>query len=166
MDAKTRIVVERLQRITSRWGGKLIVVSWGAFCELMNDRGLIELAPAATGLGLNWKDKLIFVAREHVNPGAIIHEMGHVFADREWPSNNEFDWLGWEICLARKAGCYRAWDKQNAGHGVFDVGITGIEDNEWGYLTRPERQRITRDRIAYGIKTKIIDKNHSPLAIR
>jgi hypothetical protein len=165
---RLRSAVERLKLVCRAWGGNLIVMPRETFQRL--DWGpsdpdvLFTSAPAAGGHGLNWRAKLVFTTFEDADAGAIIHEMGHVFAS---PVNerkcDEFDWLGWEICLARQVGAYKTWSKQNAGYYLGNL-LDGA--GEWGAITPVQEREVIRDRIQHGKKLGIIDRQGRARAIR
>jgi hypothetical protein len=97
------------------------------------------------------------------DPGAVIHEMGHLFLiEGDPPRTYEPDWLGWEIALARQARCYPTWSKQNATYQVpFDGG-----DYEWASVTGAARRRLIADRIDYAMALGIVSQDGEPLCTR
>lgn len=113
-------------------------------------------SPFARHLGVNHKRKTVYAAVDSAESqiGALIHEIAHVFATRKGPDAcKEFDFLGWEIALAREIGCYRTWSADNSDYAVGDDGTM------WRYLSAKRRADIVRERVAYAQKIGIVDAN-------
>lgn len=166
----------RLWRICKAWRGELKFVNHERYEELFaselstpsgmdSQRALGYLdSPSARWHGLVWERKHIYVVPEHANPGTIIHEMGHVFADygANPEDSDEWEWLGWEICMARWARCFKVWSEQNSTYGLGDE----YDSEDWGYISAKVRKSVIADRIAHGKAKGIIDKNNRPLSVR
>lgn len=123
--------------------------------------------------GVNTITSTVYIVREHEDPGAIIHEMGHLFADLSITDpfgsirrHDEWSWLGWEIALARQVGCFRAWSKQNATYGCGDLrhyqDRFGIAGQDWGALTRVEKELVIKDRIREARRLELINRQGHP----
>lgn len=155
--------IKRLRRLCRRWGGNLILLEEDNYQPLFwlssgSKRDGFHEAPFASWHGLQWQAKLVFAAIEHVQVGPLIHEMGHVFASPSFPCN-EYDFLGWEACVARSVRAYPTWSKQNWNYGTDD-------GPEWGELTRKQQSDLLAERIAVGKRLRIIGPRNQPLAIR
>ena len=100
-------VVQRLRRRARRWGGDLIEVSDKEF----ESRRVPQAPFTGWHVGLRFRAKQVVFA-EFAQPrdiafftATLLHEMGHVFATTRAPYKaEEYDFLGWEIALARKVG--------------------------------------------------------------
>ena len=170
--------LERLAHLCRRWGGKLIVLpdttefnevfEQGRRGGLSGDDPDLSEAPFENWHGVNWRNKIVYTTTFHTVLGAIIHEMGHVFACKSGPGiANEWAFLGWEACTARLVGCYNVWSAQNKHYGVIDDDNKHtLSAGEWGGLTLSEQRRLLRERVVAGQKAKIVSKTGRPLAIR
>jgi hypothetical protein len=100
----------------------------------------------------------------HVCPGCVVHEMGHLFLIEAEPEvcPDEWPWFGWEIALARKAGCYPTWSKSSKGY------ITGgsCEGRSWGKLKPHEKRRLIADRTTHAKAIGIVCPDGKPLRTR
>jgi hypothetical protein len=151
--------VRALSRVCRRFSGQLAVISQHAFDSLFDQPfdhmyGNKELSesPTTTAHGLWWRKKIIYAVRGRENVNGIIHEMGHVFAAPHHPdcacsACHEWDWLGWEIVLARQIGAMPMWSYHNADYGVGEGGLYS-----WGRLTPKRRRIVVADRIAHARK--------------
>src|SRR4029077_1646409 len=150
-----------LSRLCVRWGGELIPLPSPSFHAMTRCPGV-----STHPLGAHAIDHArhqIFVSRRLVNPGTVIHEMGHVFLDEGKTSTTyEPDWLGWEIMLARRARCYREWSSQNAGYIIY----TGRKEHEWQELSPRQRRRCISNRINYAREIGILSRDGAPLCTR
>jgi len=148
--------IERLAAICQRWRGELVSVPSE---DLGRTLATLRIAEHPHGAhALDWRRRRIYVSAQNANAGTIVHEMGHVFLHDEPASrqDSELHWLGWEICMARKVGCYRVWDVQNAAYGLWDGEEWGCsrkrlaikealeESHAWGYIDRKGNPRCTR----------------------
>jgi hypothetical protein len=147
-----------LARVCQQFGGRLSVVSQRAFDALFNQRadhayGGEELSEApfnAGAHGLWWRKKIVYAVRGRENVNNIIHEMGHVFAAPHHPDCSceechEWNWLGWEIALARQIAAVPTWSYHNASYAVGD-------GSHWGNLSPKCRRVIVADRLAHAQK--------------
>lgn len=158
--------ISRLWELCKAWGGELKFVTEEQHEQLFEaDHALARGwhdSPFIDYHGVNFEEKRVYVVPKRACVGAIIHEMGHVFATEQEPGPaDEYPWLGWEICLARLVGAYRPWSEQNAHYGISDHGIA-----DWGTATPAQRKMLIRDRVKHGQRIGIIDANEVPLAIR
>lgn len=171
MDVATQKIVCRLDRLCRRWSGSLRVIDLAEFerfdslgyTRLLEEHGII-VSPSARGHAVDYKNKLVIVAKPQLEIGSIIHEMGHIFACDKGPDDSdEFSWLGWEIATARYVGAYRIWDVQNVLYGVGDWEDIG---GEWGQLEHASKRRLIANRLKAAYKFKLVDAEFRPLAIR
>lgn len=152
-----------LSCLCRRWGGQLKLVSAAEFADWAGGprRSVHPFGHHA----IDRAARRVVAVRGRVNPGTVVHEMGHVFLDEgegEPDATDELDWLGWEIVLAKRAGCYLTWSKQNAPYGVRLDGFLF----EWGALTSSERRRVSAERIAYAQELGIVSQDGEPLCTR
>jgi hypothetical protein len=166
MSSKVAIAFQYLVDLSKSWGGSIEVITDSEFTDIeekvytdKNDKWTFS---SSDGYALHWGTKRIVTYREAADPGTIIHEMGHAFLDLEDPGvSDEWSWLGWEICLAKKAECYRVWSKQN---GDYSINMRRMGD--WRNLSSRQRSDIAIDRIRHGKSIGIIDKSGNPLRLR
>lgn len=169
--------VQALSRICTQLGGRLMIVTWSELRNLFNSAWPDEpnehfdlehhegYSPADgddMNHGLNWREKIIYAARGQEKVASIIHEMGHVFADRHPPDNSkcrEWRWFGWEMAVARRIGAWMTWSRYNARYRV-----SGGE--EWEELSARRRQAVIADRLAHAKKIGILSKAGEPRSLR
>ena len=119
---------------------------------------------------IDWHTKRVLVIRDAAAVQPIIHEMGHVFATRQPPDafpsdyDDEFAFFGWEVSVARAAGCFMAWSCGLARVG-YHVGSNRV-DAPWGALTSDERDDVIVERLATAERLGLIDGHDRPLSIR
>jgi hypothetical protein len=162
-----------LARICQRLGGRLEIVSRRAFIALFaNDDALCIPGSAGSRFeyAIHWKKKIIYAVRGTKHIGFLIHEAGHVFADRHHPDNdkcNEWKWLGWEIAVAQRIGAWSVWSRQSGNYYLGDGIDRGIgKDKDWYDLSAKDRRAVVADRIAYAKKIGIISKMGAPRSVR
>lgn len=157
-----------LKEIAKSWGGVIEVVSTGEFepfGALSDDLHNGWTRPPENGHALHYETRRMVVDRKLACAGTIIHEMGHAFVDESNPEEaDEWDWFGWEICLARKVGCYRRWSKSSR-HYIVTVN-PGEDLISWKRLTSSQKAAVTDERIKHAIKIGIVDPNGDPRAVR
>lgn len=148
-----------LASLCRRWGGTLDLVSAREFAAAD-----IEVHPLGNH-GIDYEQRAIMAVRFRANPGTIVHEMGHVFlAEGNTASTYEPDWLGWEIVLARRARCYRAWSKQNAD---YQLPLAERDELiEWGSLRGQDQRRVIADRLELAVTLGIVSRGGVPLCTR
>lgn len=165
--------LERLADLCSEWGGSLALVSEHTFNRVFYttpaavgpDGWPFVEAPFADWAGMHWDAKLIVGVHDRVNVNAVIHEMGHVFACKtdpngvKWDGSYEWDFLGWEMAVAYKVGCYQQWSDQNSAYGVDD-------GSNWGDLSLDARAAMIKERMEAAATAGLLDANGHPLAIR
>lgn len=151
-----------LSRLCRRWGGELIIVTEQVF----NSQDYLSPGISAAPDGWHAIDiprRRVLTAFGHADPGNVIHEMGHLFLVEADPANGtEWNWLGWEIVLARRARCYRAWSKASESY-VLNGEFMGCD---WSYLTRDERGRVEAERIDWAMAIGIVSQDGEPLCTR
>lgn len=155
-----------LSRLCRRWGGELVLMPASEFHAMRFNASWVDdgltMGPDSNH-GLDRSNRRVIAVEHRYNVGAIIHEMGHAFLSEATPSNDgEFDWLGWEIVLARRAGCYRTWSKQNAEYVIN----TDLGERTWSTLTVEQRRDLIVDRIDYAQSIGIVSQSGEPLCTR
>lgn len=164
--------IEALSKIAAYWGGSIRMVSLHEFEEIQDElwkyrKGKWTPSPD-DGHALHHETKEIVVQRSLANPGSIIHEMGHAFADKTHPDNSdEWEWFGWEICLAKKVGCYQLWSKNTRSYIVGLQRRDGAEFlDSWSALTARQKKRVAEDRIEHAKLLGIVTAQGEPVPIR
>lgn len=151
-----------LSRLCSRWGGSLELLSPRRFKKARRRAG--RSTHPSSFHAIDRGNGTVFARLGVANPGAIIHEMGHVFLEEGDPDiTHEPDWIGWEIVLARRARCFREWSKQNSD---YDFKFEG-NHIQWGEV--PEgalRRRLIAERIDYAMSLGIVSRKGEPLCTR
>ncbi len=127
----------------------------------------LNKSPSTFGHGLLWRQKIIYTVHGRGNVNGIIHEMGHVFASPHHPGCacyecHEWNWLGWEIILARQIGVMPLWSYHNADYNVVDVGNIEL----WGRLTPTRRRVVVADRITHAQKAGFLGANNALKSLR
>lgn len=164
-----------LARVCRQFGGRLTVLSQSTFDNLVeqafdsaDDRigdGL-NMAPFTDAHALHWRKKVIYVVRGREQVGSIIHEMGHVFAAPHNPEHicrecREWDWLGWEIALARQIGAAQVWSRHNANYHTGEGG-----GGQWNKLSTKRRRAVVADRLTRARKIGVVDADGAPRSVR
>jgi hypothetical protein len=171
--ANVREQLEALARICRRLGGQLTILSPRVFYTVLDANDAIEI-PGTAGskveYGIHWKRKIIYAMRGTDHIGFIIHEAGHVFADRHHPDDakcDEWTWLGWEIAVALRIGAWKAWSRQNGNYCMGDGLADGVgKDKNWSDLSATERRAIVTDRLAHAKKIGVLSERGSPRSVR
>jgi hypothetical protein len=162
-----------LAAICRRLGGQLVICeSQDAFFEIL-DADEDVCMPGTVGsiseYGIHWRKKIIYAVHDTKHIGFIIHEAGHVFADRHDPDDakcDEWEWLGWEIVVARRLDAWSAWSRQNAHYHLGD-GIRGVgKGKDWRELSSKARHTIIADRLAHAKKIGLISPRGVPRSLR
>ena len=176
--------VEALSQICAQLGGRLAIVTQRAMSAMLDrdwpdyDGPLGLEADANFDLehhegfsspensdthGLEWRKKIIYAVRGRESVGQIIHEMGHVFADRYPPDSSrcsEWRWFGWEMAVARRIGAWQTWSRCNANYGVGRDGV------EWEGLSTKRRQAVLAERIGHAKKLGVLSEAGEPRSLR
>lgn len=164
-----------LGRICRRLGGQLKIISQSAFYALMDADDDDELSlPFTAGskfeYAIHWEKKIIYAVRGTSHIGFVIHEAGHVFADRRHPDDNKCDewaWFGWEIAVARRVGAWHAWSRQCGNYHMGNGLANGIgKDKDWYDLSAAERRAIVIDRLAHAKKIGLVTERGAPRSVR
>ena len=166
MAAVTDPAIERLARICRRWRGDLRLLPRGEF-EAMRFQSYPDIRTRSPDghHGLDFAARAVFARDDRADAGAIVHEMGHLFLrEADLANDDEFPWIGWEIALARRTGCYSVWSAQNAEYqiGDFDQFISAT----WAELSSEQQARLSRERIAHAKSLGIVSARGVPLATR
>ena len=161
-----------LARACRQWGGRLAIVSEDRFYDLFDNphrddlyaHGELSEAPFGYGHGLHWRKKIVYAQRGHERVGVIIHEMGHVFAAPHHPECfcgkcHEWNWLGWEIALARRIGAMQAWSRHNANYSTGNEG-------HWASLSVEKRRAVVARRLKRARKIGVVDADGAPRSVR
>jgi hypothetical protein len=151
-----------LSRLCFRWGGELTTLPEQEFNVLNWEPG-ISSAPDGWH-AVDIPRRRVIAAEGHACPGCVVHEMGHLFLVEAEPEirPDEWPWFGWEIALARQAGCYQTWSKSTK---TYIVGGS-CEGVEWGRLKPHEKRRLVADRIAHAKAIGIVSQDGAPLRTR
>jgi hypothetical protein len=150
-----------LARLCRRWSGELLLLPTDEY-ESVSRSGCWTTHPDGHH-AIHVSDRLIAADRRHVNPGTVIHEMGHVFLEEGRPSTTyEPDWIGWEIALARRARCYRTWSAQNARYLL----TVGDLEHVWAELAGERLRRLIAERISLAQALGIVSQDGEPLCTR
>lgn len=162
-----------LARICRRLGGQLRLVSKDEFFAVLDADDGVTLpytAGSRRDYASHWQRKIIYAIHGTSHIGYLIHETGHVFADLHHPDSakcDEWDWLGWEIAVARRIGAWRAWSQQNGNYHMGDGTCDGIgKDKDWGDLSIKERDTIVQDRLTHAKKIGLLSERGAPRSIR
>ena len=154
----------RLAAQTKAWGGSLSIVSERQFLE--NSRRPEWTCPPEEGHAIHYPTKAIICTQREMNVGTIVHEMGHVFADLNPPDKaDEWHWMGWEICLARQAGCYRQWSK-SARHYRVEWEQADKSWPYWKNLPAHGKQLVASNRIRHAIENGLVTPELHVRALR
>lgn len=158
-----------LTHLCRQFGGRLCLVTQHEFDTLFegttqDNHGLLE-APFADAHGLHWQEKTVYAVSGRERIGALIHEMGHVFASPHHPYHacpkcHEWDWLGWEIAVARQIRAMPTWSRDNANY-VTDPG--GIQ---WDTLSSPQRRSVVSKRLAVARERGLVGADGEPRSLR
>ena len=165
-----------LAQICRDFGGRLAIVSQRDFDYLFyhdhssqdwrwEDEELSD-APFTSAHGLWWRRKIVYAVHGREEVGAIIHEMGHVFAAPHHPYHecsacHEWNWFGWEIAIARKIDAARSWSRHNANYQTGEGG-----GGKWGRLAPKSRRKIVASRLMAARKIGVIDSEGEPRSVR
>lgn len=160
--------IDFLAGMCARWGGSLDLLSdqeWHAEVAAGIRRPGFSVFPGMEGgdaHALDWLAKRVLVARLRAAIQPIIHEMGHVFASLSAPddSGDEFAFCGWEVAVARAAGCFGAWAR-----GLAEVHYQ-VGDADWGDLSTEDRHDVITERLGEAERLGLIDEHHRPLSVR
>jgi hypothetical protein len=161
-------VRRELGKMCHKFGGRLVRVEKDAFdkLEFSSKGGLVfqggnwDHAPfTLRDLAINWLNKVVIYSGE-VPWTEIVHEMGHVFACKEPPSEHpsEFEFFGWEVVIAKKFDLDK-WIENNR-----DYVVTG--DNDMGMLSRPALDGILAERVRAAEDNGLLTKSGNPRSIR
>lgn len=165
--------LHRLSLLCRRWGGRLSIVSAETFADIKRECDAapvarlhpVSLAPFTDGHALDWHAETVIASAAQVNVGAVIHEMGHVFAspvDPDHEDASEWDWLGWEVALARQVRCFREWDANNGNYQ-----IEGTQSRQWSEMYQSEKRRLIADRLDMAFALRLVDEEtQRPRSIR
>jgi len=166
--------LQALGYVCRDFGGRLTIVPQREFDQLFGrsgtdaTRGDEELSesPFTEAHGLWWSRKIIYAVEGREEIGSIIHEMGHVFAAPHHPHHecsecHEWNWLGWEIVVARRVGAARTWSRHNAHYQTGEGG-----GGRWSTLTAKQRGVVVADRLAHAQKIGVVGTDGAPRSIR
>jgi hypothetical protein len=107
--------------------------------------------------------RLVVAERRRVDPGTVIHEMGHVFlAEGDPDGTYEPNWLGWEIALARRARCYWPWSAQCADYQLLEGDIA----RDWRDFRGAELRRKIAECIDEAKSLGVVSEEGAPLCTR
>lgn len=175
--------LRRLAVLCKRLGGRLAIVPYEEISAMIQrdypdydrddeeteaaidsglERGAIFSTPDNSDAhGQEWGKKIIYAVEGREDVGHIIHEMGHVFADRHPPDSSkcrEWRWFGWESVIARQIGAWETWSRHQDHRFVGDVFLKD--------LTTRRRQAVIAERIRYAKKIGLLSEAGEPRSIR
>lgn len=166
----TQRVLTRVDREVKRLGGRLCIVSDADYERLFfrpdgTRRGGYSECPFDLGLGVHYRTRSIYVVASSASVGPLIHEIGHVLAQRVEPDNallDEYDSLGFEIAFARQIGIYRRWSEQNMHYAVDRMQTT------WGEVTTRQSNaaRAIKAALDRGREVGNVTRSGAPRSIR
>ena len=167
MTTRMRVVLRRLRQRTRRWGGRIVYIP-----RKIEATRALDFAPfTAWDLASSHSEKAVyfsdFCCPEKVEDFAVglIHELGHVFAEPYGPNDsrsNEFEFLGWEIVLARQVGLSDLeFCRGNKDYGIDDDGTELRE-----FLAKPrELAKFLAETVEKAKKAGLI-KHGYPVSVR
>lgn len=165
--------LEDLGKICRDLGGRFLILPQAEFDDAVDaDEDICGPGTAGSRFeyAIHWKKKILYAMRGTTHIGFIIHEAGHVFADRHDPDDDacdEWAWLGWEIAVARRLGAWAAWSRQNASYHLGEGTRTGVgADKDWRDLSASERRAIVADRVAHAKKIGVLSPSGVPRSLR
>jgi transcription initiation factor TFIIIB Brf1 subunit/transcription initiation factor TFIIB len=129
---------------------------------------------------LNWQRKIIFVQKSAtygLSVGALIHELGHVVASPKNPDEcDEYAFLGWEWCVAKKIDCRRQWMKSMQRYSIqltdfkpsvfYGMDAFVNEHLEFGVLKPVDKKRCVQAAVERALEHKLITSQGEPMVIR
>ncbi len=167
--------LDYLAKFARKWRGDLILVDRPTFDwtfkaydgPAYEDNSPFHLAPFTNkSLGVNYVTKTVYAVADNLTLNGVIHELGHVFADSQDPDHaDEYEWLGWEIALAKQAGCYRVWSAENKDYGIADNAVAP-KTRDWGYLTATQKAKLAAERVAHAVELGLVSLTGHALALR
>lgn len=153
----------RLQVFARQLGGELRIVDGETYNQCSHLKNFAE-NPFRPDMGLDYKKKIVYATAE-AHPGALIHELGHVFATPYGPHHrrcNELRWLGWEIAVARHLQMERVWQR----HMAIGYFITDLNSRRYlGEWTQLDQERIATSALAFARLQGIISRRNVPNAL-
>jgi hypothetical protein len=159
--------LKALSKICRSFGGELVTLSEEQYQKLFSEYRPTRwsfASPFTDWHGIDRRKKIVYTTQGHEEIRSIIHEMGHVFADRYAPDTRrckEFRWFGWEVALARTIGAVREWSAANAHYFVGDDW-----GGDWGYLSAKEKRAVVTNRVAHAKKIGLVTKDGRPRSVR
>lgn len=158
-------IKNRLVNLCKFWGGELILGN-----NIENHYIIVKHScPFQMGLGINHSKKIISCRHDiSINTGAIIHEMGHVFASRLSPDDSdEWSFFGWEWAVAKKVGLLlKNFILQNKEYLVYKPSNSSFNKLvSFGNLSVSDRRKLLKTATELSIKKKLI-VNGQPVSIR
>lgn len=157
--------IRSLVKLCKLWGGSLELISEDEHSKLKEREDFSEAPFTHADLGVLWAEKrIVYTARVEVQATEIIHEMGHVFADKSAPDDNseseEIDFLGWEIQVARKVRVpLDVWFQNNKDY------IVDIYGGDLGDVEPKDREEVASRYVELSTQKGLL-VNEKPIAIR
>ncbi len=119
---------------------------------------------------LHWESKRIITVVDKAMCGFLIHEMGHAFLNLKDSVNSdedEWEWLGWEIAMAKEVGCYKLWSEHNGSYFIpRDPKRPGENLISWGRANARIKSAMAYNRLRHAKDIGILDKNYRPTTRR
>lgn len=164
--------VNKLIEITKSWGGTLDLVTLPEYNKtvltLFGKRYKGWSFPPDDYHALHWESKRIIAVADEAKCGFLIHEMGHLFLNQEDPCHSqecEWEWMGWEVALAKYVGCYRLWSEHN---GSYCISNPRVEDKliMWRRATAIIKSAAVANRLQHARDIGLLDTHDNPVTRR
>lgn len=159
----------KLRHFACQNGGHIVITDYAFVCGMFKKDGWST--SIKDGIGLHKLARVILVAKGHEDLNGIIHEMGHLFAEAGDPEyHHEWEWIGWEIALARWAGCWDEWNSGNTDYGVGEVEDECLQPpirhgRNWEDLSDHEREVVTENRLEAARNNGLLNMDDEPIAV-
>lgn len=120
-----------------------------------------QRSPFSRDCGIDWESKTLFMVDCLTHPGALLHELGHLLASKEW-HDDEYSFFGWEYAVARELGLVTVWKASLTGYGVvYENG-----DLEFDDLTNNQQQEVLNERLERAMELGLLSPKGKPLCLR
>lgn len=148
----------------SVFGGTLKLISPKEYTANYADKSTCSdfyHCPLSSYLGIDWIKVQLVGVRSNLNVGAVIHEMGHLFASNTNPSDTdtEFDFFGWEIALARELRCYSLWSTDSANY-IIDDGVY------WGRASIAVQREVAAEQLTKAKQRGLVNARGRATSLR
>ncbi len=166
--------INSLIDITKSWGGTLDLVTLHEYnatvFESQYKKNKGWSTPPDDFHALHWENKRIITVADKAMCGFLIHEMGHLFLNMIDPfrsNEDEWEWLGWEIALAKLVGCYKLWSEHNGSYFMpRDPERPGENLVSWGRANAKTKSVAAYNRLRHAKDIGILDASYQPIPKR